>query len=134
MRLTVRLRNPQFEVRHRYASSVNIPEFVEYTGEVFPRPKWVADDSFCLTTGNQQFPFRTLDKKNIVHGWRLPNNSKATAYSDKVISVPVVGNKGNSYLVTSDGMNHSCTCTGYSYRKTCTHIEGIIDDCKLIAA
>ena len=37
----------------------------------------------------------------------------------------VQGSKGNKYTVKLTGKGYSCTCPGYTFRKTCKHIEGI---------
>lgn len=123
MRLRVRVENLLFKVRDRYASSMYIPEYHEYEGEVYPNPKWVGNDSFCLTTSNNQFPFRVIEKERIICGWRLPNEPKA-ADEPKQISIMIPTPK-STYIVTSDGINHSCNCTGFSYRRTCSHVKEI---------
>ena len=69
MLLTVRLRNPMHEHRHKYAINVVIPEFVEYTGEPTTK-KWIEDAEFCLTDPTQEKGFRILRRENIVCGWR----------------------------------------------------------------
>jgi hypothetical protein len=122
MRLRVRVENLLYKVRDRYASSVYIPEYHDYEGEVYPRPKWVGDDSFCLTTGNKQFPFRTIQKERIICGWLLPDVQGTD--EPKQISIMIPTEK-STYIVTSDGLNHSCNCTGYSYRRTCSHVKEI---------
>lgn len=123
MRLRVRVKNSQYEVRHRYASYMHIPEYHDYEGEIYPNPKWVRDDSFCLTTGDKQFPFRVLDKESIICGWRLPNVSKTIEEANRIsIMVPT---PKSTYIVTSDGIDHSCNCTGFSYRRTCSHVKEI---------
>ena len=69
MYLTVRLKNPMFEHRHKYAVNVHIPEYVEYTGEPTTK-KWIEDAEFCLTDPTQEKGFRILRRENIIHGWR----------------------------------------------------------------
>ena len=122
MRLRVRVENLLFKVRDRYASSMYIPEYHDYEGEVYPNPKWVGDDRFCLTTDDKQFPFRVIDKDRIICGWRVPSKQKAN--DSKQISIMVPGKK-STHIVTSDGLNHSCNCTGFSYRRTCSHVKEI---------
>lgn len=70
MRLRIKMRNPMWERRHKYAVNVWIPEFLEYIGEPTKR-KWVEDTSFCLTDPTVEGGFRVLERKNIVCGWRL---------------------------------------------------------------
>ena len=125
MRLRVRVKNLQYDVRDRYASYMHIPEYNDYEGEVYPNPKWVGDDCFCLTTSDKQFPFRVIAKDRIICGWKLPNTPSA-ATADKQISIMVPTAK-STYIVTTDGLNHSCNCTGFSFRRTCSHVKELTD-------
>lgn len=122
MRLRIRVKNLQYEQRHVYASYMHIPEFVDYEGEVYPNAKWIPDGCFCLTTGDPEFPYRVISKDRIICGWKLPN--KKMKSDDKTVSILVETPK-SMYIVTSDGINHTCNCTGFSYRKTCSHVKEI---------
>ena len=123
MRLRVRVANPMYARKHIYASYMHIPEYNDYEGEIYPNPKWVKDNAFCLTTTDPQFPFRIIEKSQIICGWRLPKSS-ASQVDAKQVSIIVPGKK-STHIVTSDGISHSCDCIGYSYRKTCSHIQEI---------
>lgn len=117
--LTVRIRNSMYAYRDRYA--YYIPEFVEYTGEVVPNPKWVNAESFCLTTNDPTWPFRVLSKNDIVCGWK--HSGSLPKKESKTQSYIVQGSK-SSYVVTIDDKNKvSCNCTGFSYRKSCSHLK-----------
>ena len=121
MRLQVRVRNSMYERRSFYAYP--IAEFLTFTGDVYPRPSWVKDDQFCLTTGNPQFPFRVIDKDIIVDGYELGVDASSKASNPQ--SYIVQGAK-SSYVVTRDaGDKLSCNCTGFSYRRTCSHVKEI---------
>jgi hypothetical protein len=115
--LRIRVRNPMYANRHRYAHVVR--EFNEYEGEVYPRPRWVGEEYFCLTTGDVNFPFRTVAKDNIVDGWLLPTQN---AGSNKQV-YQIQGKKASTYLVTRENNKWSCNCTGFAYRRHCSHIE-----------
>ena len=82
--------------------------------ELGARLVWVKDDSFCLSTGNPDFPFRVIEKERIVCGWQMPNTAPR-------IPTYTVKSKGKTYLVTGG----KCNCTGYSYRRHCTHVEAV---------
>jgi len=69
MILSVRVKNSLWEKRALYGSY--IPEFNTYTGTVVPRPKWVKDDSFCLSTGDRKFKFRIISKDDVIDGLLL---------------------------------------------------------------
>ena len=69
LQITVRVKNSLWEKRALYGSY--IPEINTYTGTVVPRPKWVGDDSFCLSTGERKFNFRIISKDDVVDGLLL---------------------------------------------------------------
>lgn len=119
-------------MRDRYAYP--IPEFVEYTGTVVePKPRWVQEaNSFCLTTGDPKFPFRVIDRDQIMCGWYWAESKGMKAGAELNIiaagvnvgrSRLVDGSNGKKYVLTKSGNSWSCNCTGYSYRKTCTHVK-----------
>jgi hypothetical protein len=128
-RLTVRVKNDMYDRRDRFGC--HIVEYNDYTGEVYPNPKWVDSDLFCLTTGDEAFPFRIISKENIIHGWLLPDSGVGVSYPSKVSAQEAssityqVQSKGKTYLVTRSGRKLSCNCTGFSYRRTCSHVKEI---------
>lgn len=114
--ITVQVRNPLWARRKSYA--YNISEFNTYTGDVVPNPRWCTDDQFCLSTGNPQFPFRVIDKDDVV-GMKRKQQTEA-----KSKTVIVEGSKpGQNYIVTIDGKRSTCTCVGFGYRKDCKHVR-----------
>jgi len=109
MALKIRVETP-IKRKHIYAYHIN--EYNDYVGEIVPNPPWVKDDSFCLSTGDANFPFRVIEKDRIICGWQLSNHQpKHKTYK--------VTAKGKTYLIT----NNQCTCTGFSYRRTCSHVS-----------
>jgi hypothetical protein len=91
-----------------------MPEYYDYIGDIVPNPPWVKDDHFCLSTGNADFSFRVIEKERIICGWQLPaSKSKVPTYTVK--------SKGKTYLVTGG----KCNCTGYSYRRHCSHVAAV---------
>jgi len=118
MKLQVRVHNPEYTRRERYSYAV--PQYLVYEGEVYPRPSWIDDTKFCLTTGNADFPFRVIERDKIVDGWRLSSKRSATD-NKKVYKVP--GNKSSIHLVTNDNGRWSCNCMGFTYRQRCSHVE-----------
>lgn len=116
MHLKVKIKNTQYAYRDRYASYMHIPEFNTYIGQVVkPKPKWLKDYEFMITTGDYESPVRVLDKRDVVQAW--VNRSKQKT------NVHIVEDK---YVVTQDiGDRFSCTCTAYHYRKRCSHIDNV---------
>lgn len=124
MRLTVRMKDPRYDIRDRYAASCNIPEYNDYTGDVVPRFSWLDDNWFVLTTGDKDAPLRILHKDNILGGW-LDNSGRSDDISSRMVVIPR-GDK--SYTVTlCDDNSFACNCTGYGYRRTCSHVKEVME-------
>ena len=121
--VTLKVRNPNWEARDRYASGV-IREFSVYTGTVM-RQKWFGDNEVGLTTTEKRNPFRVIRMENIAE-----IDGAVASYVAPVKVEPktviVLGSKGEKYTVIKDGLKSSCSCKGWSFRKTCKHIEGVI--------
>ena len=64
MILTVRMKNPIYYIRKAYALYVD-------------DPKWLKDDSFCLSFGEGEHEFRVLRKEDVICGWRHDEKSAA---------------------------------------------------------
>ena len=118
MRLTVRILNPFWHARDRYAAGV-LQEYTDYTGEIIPNYPWLDDNWFVLQENNGDT--RILHKDNIVCGWTAPSNEHV--HARRYVSIP--GKAGRFYTVSlsADGLRFSCNCTGYSYRRTCSHVQ-----------
>jgi hypothetical protein len=113
--VTIRVRDPRNA--KVFASGV-VREFNEYSGTILPNPKWVGQDSICISTGLTHFPFRIIDRERILE---LGNAPVAVSRSETFI---VQGSKpGTTYTVTRDGSHWSCTCVGFGFRKDCKHVR-----------
>ena len=122
MRLTVRMKDPRYDVRDRYATCCVIPEYNDYTGDIAPRFPWLDDNWFVLTTGDKDAPFRILHKDGIICGWLGVDNG-TNDLSNRMVSIPR-GDK--SYTVTlCDDNSFACNCTGFGYRRTCSHVREV---------
>ena len=121
--VTIKVRNALYDVRHRYANSWVGPEFTEYTGTVV-HEKWYGDDKIGLTTDVRHFPVRVLSRHNIVEvmGAKVDYTPIKSARE----TITVQGSKGNTYIVTKENGKMSCSCPGYSYRKSCRHIDEVM--------
>lgn len=124
MRLTVRMKDPRYDIRHRYAASCVIPEYNDYTGDLVPRFRWLDDNWFVLTTGDKDAPFRILHKDSILCGW-LGAGSRST---EELRFVSIPGKSGKQYTVTlsDDNTRFSCNCTAYGYRRKCSHVDEVM--------
>lgn len=125
MRLTVRMKDPLYDVRHRYSRSCNIPEYNDYTGHVLPNPPWLGSDYFCLSTGDPESPIRMLFKDNIICGWLNPKDKNGKIEEPNFVVIP---KNGKNYTVSLDHRGSlSCNCTGFNYRRTCSHITEVLE-------
>ena len=119
--VTIKVTNIMWPSRHLYAQGVVSSEFNYYTGTIM-REKWFKDDEIGITTGIPSFPFRRIRRERI-----LEVNGAGVVFSPppKVerIEKTVAGSKGNTYTVIKEGSRATCTCPGYSFRKTCKHLE-----------
>ena len=127
MRLRIRVSNPIYRFRNAYASYMHIPEYNEYEGTIVsPKPQWLKDDQFMMDTGTNESELRVMDKDRIICGWTVSNDTKLP---DPVsVTVPSKSN-GKSYIVSlaNGGLSLSCNCMGYSYRRTCSHVEEVME-------
>lgn len=118
--VTVKVRNPLYHARDRYANGYIGPEFTEYTGTVV-HEKWYGDDKIGLTTDVRGYPIRVLSRANIVEVSGAKVDYQPAKSSREVITVQ--GSKGQTYIVTKENGKASCTCPGYSFRKSCKHVQ-----------
>ena len=124
MRLKVRMKDPLYDVKDRYSPSVYIPHSNDYVGQVLPNPPWLGSDYFCLSTDNAESPMRMLFKDNIICGWRMPE----TDYEKEEPTHVAIPKNGKVYTVSMDNRGHlSCNCTGFGYRRTCSHVNEVLE-------
>lgn len=121
--VTVKVRNPLYHARDRYANGYVGPEFTEYTGTVV-HEKWHGDDKIGLTTDVRGYPVRVLSKANIVEVSGAKVDYTPVKSDREVITVQ--GSKGNTYIVTKENGKVSCSCPGHQYRKTCKHVQELV--------
>ena len=122
--VTIKVKNILWLSRHLYAPGLVSQEFNTYTGTVM-REKWFDSDEIGLTTNNPDFTFRRIMRHRIVE----VNNKKVDyvkPIEEKRIEITVQGSKGNSYTVVKEKGKKSCTCPGFSFRRTCKHIESVV--------
>jgi hypothetical protein len=117
--VTIKVENILWPSRHLYAVGVVKGEFNYYTGTIM-REKWFAPDEIGITTGNPDFPFRRIRRERIVdvNGTKFTPPPKVERTEFKV-----TGSKGDTYTVIKEGSRSTCTCQGFSFRKTCKHLS-----------
>lgn len=114
--MLVRVRNPEFG---RDIWRFTQPEYFEYTGEPVTL-KHVGEDSLALTTGIVEWPVRVIPRRWIDS---IDGVTNVTTPSSGTLTRTVQGSKGEEYLVTGLGSSATCTCSGFTFRKTCKHVK-----------
>ena len=97
------------------------PETLTYKGTVVKNNYWMNVDEFNMTTGQKDFPIRTIRLKNVlsIDGVKIDQRA-AGGITTKTIK----GSKGNQYTVTlNNGVAEKCTCPAFIYRGgQCKHL------------
>lgn len=99
------------------------PETATYEGVVKRPDSWMKTDEFNMTTDMKSFPVRTISLTNVISidGIKVGDLPK-----DDTRIVDVKGSKGDIYKVTvRNGVGQSCTCTGFGFRKRCSHLSQV---------
>lgn len=105
----------------------NYPATVVYEGEVLMRTEYDPKDAFRLT-GDELMPIRVISRSHVVgiNGTAVPpSSSPMKPLAPRIY--PVKGSKGADYTVTITSTGAaSCTCSGYGFRRKCSHIDGVL--------
>ena len=117
--VSLKVENVMWPMRDRYAPGVVRDEFNYYTGTIVYE-KWYKPNQVGLTTGQDWFPVRVVERHRIVEVNDLPVDYTEPA-SDR-IEKKVQGSKGNEYTVVKEYGKSSCTCPGFTYRGQCKHL------------
>lgn len=118
--VTIKVENISWPKRHLYAPGVIDQQYHYYTGTIM-REKWFEPGEIGITNDDPKFPFRRIQRERIVEvNGAEAKFSPPPAVERTVAQVP--GSKGNTYTVIKEGSRATCTCPGYSYRKTCKHL------------
>lgn len=99
----------------------------EYTtrGTVIPRMPWLTPTQFAVATGNPDFPKAVIDISRVVD-LKIVSGSAVSVDTSSTRQFRVTSKStGKSYIVSAIGGKISCTCTGFSYRRTCKHSQAV---------
>ena len=102
------------------------PEFMlkRTQGVVIAPEKWLNPNEFMVATGNPQHPKAVIHASKVKHIDYVTGSGSVAPSSVKTFRI-TSKSSGKSYIVSADGGKISCTCTGFSYRKTCKHSEKV---------
>lgn len=112
--MKIKVKNILWDRRDSYF--FEIPEFNLYEGDEV-KVKWIKPEELAISTGRKEFPFRVIQRANIVELDGKPYKFTLSGRKDNVRIVK--GSRGNSYTVTG---NHKCTCPGFTFRGSCKHL------------
>ena len=122
--VSLKVENVMWPMRDRYAPGVIRDEFNYYTGTVVYE-KWYKPNQVGLTTGQDWFPVRVVERHRIVEVNELPVDYTEPA-SDR-IEKKVQGSKGNEYTVVKEYGKSTCTCPGFTFRGQCKHLLELVN-------
>lgn len=112
--MQVKVRNPA------YGTDVMLfeqPQFFVFVGEE-TQLKHCDSSVLCLTTGIAEWPVRVIPRV-----WIESVDGAAVEFAPASPTQKLVkGSRGEVYTVTL-GPRPTCTCAGFSFRKTCRHIK-----------
>jgi len=114
--MKVKVQNPQFNRPSIWMFEQ--PEYFEYEGDEV-QIKWLKPGEIALSTGNPEFPFRVLQKSQIIS----INNQAMEHKVTEIKTFTVKGSKGDTYTVTLGSGKSHCTCSGFQFRKSCKHVK-----------
>lgn len=121
--VTIKVKNVLWPWRHLYTDNVRIPQFNHYTGTIV-RQKWYDANEIGITADDGHVKVRRISRENIVSV-----NDVAVDYvliKSGRAEILVTGSKGDTYTVTKENGKATCTCSGFQFRKTCKHAQGVL--------
>ena len=122
--VTIKVENVMWPYKDRYMPGVVRNEFNYYTGTIVYE-KWYKPNQVGLTTGQDWFPVRVVERHRIVEVNDLPVDYTEPA-SDR-IEKKVQGSKGNEYTVVKEYGKSTCTCPGFTFRGQCKHLLELVN-------
>ena len=94
-----------------------------YEGRVVANERWDGANSFCMT-GDKYIKVRNIRMDYVVSVEVVSGSSRKVDLSG--FRGFKVESKGKTYLVgVQNGRVVACNCTGYGYRKTCSHSQAV---------
>lgn len=93
--------------------------YVTFRGKVVPNPKWVTSDYVCVYTGEPNHPTSVIHKRLIV------GHTFSQARTEQRIFQVKSKSKGKTYTVISSEGTITCNCTGFQFRRKCSHSDKV---------
>lgn len=109
--------------------AANVPRNQTHTGTVVKSENYDDPQSFRMATGNRRFPVRVVPLDHVTNlvydDGRVGDKTEKKKVEVTAWEVKSDSRKGGSYTVTRQGDHFSCTCLGFTYRKSCRHTLAI---------
>ena len=112
--MKLKVKNTMWERRTSYFFEIS--EFNLYEGDEV-KVKWCKPEEIAISTDLKDFPFRIVQRKNIIEMDGKPYSFEVKEKKEEVRLVQ--GSNGKVYEVTS----YSCTCPGFTFRGACKHVQ-----------
>ena len=96
--------------------------FRKIVGKVVQNEKWLEADYVSIETGNSNYPVSMISFK------RIHDIKVISGRSSNFQEFPVIGSKGQKYIVSKSNNHYSCSCTGFKFHGKCKHINLVKDD------
>ena len=100
-------------------------------GVVVKSETWEGPGAFRIATGRQEFPFAVIYRDCVTKILYDDGSTVAAGKLSPKVEVKkyrVKGSENKAYIVTVvDGHNYSCSCKGYEFRRTCRHINKVVE-------
>jgi hypothetical protein len=94
-------------------------DYTTFSGRIVPNLKWVDSDYVCVHTGEPNHPISVIHKRFIV-GYQF-----SQARTNERIFQVKSKSKGKTYMVVSKDGKITCDCTGFSFRRKCSHSDKV---------
>jgi hypothetical protein len=114
--IRVRVRNNGF---HLYIPPV--PEYTVYEGTVVKPYPWLSTSEIALATANPDFPISVINLAQADAVELIAGQIGTVDAQNR--SITVDGSRGKQYTVTRAGAKVTCTCEGFTFRKSCKHLK-----------
>ena len=107
--------------RVRVVSKITGPGKI-FEGTIVQNDRWDPPNSFCLLTGNAEFPVSNFLWRNLLSIEKIAGGVKHKPLATRTRYVIVQGSKGHDHKLSlhSSGLVQ-CDCTGYGFRRHCSH-------------
>jgi hypothetical protein len=92
-----------------------------YEGTVVKPYPWLSTSEIALATANPDFPISVTNLAQ-ADAVELIAGQLGTVDAQNR-SITVDGSRGKQYTVTRAGAKVTCTCEGFTFRKSCKHLK-----------